>query len=376
MSVEIKKSNASTSRASLEEILYQYPVKDELKFTHDQFYSFPREAQSLIEYQSKLYRAKTVHLTPPLHKATKQKHFGEILVEHEYIEESTGKSETLWVCFFMIKGQSGLEFPLKTNSLEQCMNQCKSSALMYKSRNGYPVLICTQPVQVGPTVPTTMKGNAKSLYKELLEPDVFDVLSSIVTLQDSQIVSQVDAVPVRVSKKLFSPLVSSSSSSSTGVSTTDTIQEGFNAVDTYMECELLEDDGKEPIGAYTVTPLNQNATADWYSAVVYIFQGFLFACIFGIVMPLGLKECTSVWFSYGINALFYLSVIFGTIWMVMALTKCQGPETLAMQVTASILFGIWFFHGLGYFVINRDKMSEIMDTIADSPYLIYYYPIP
>ena len=366
MSVEIKKSKASTSGASLEEILYQYPVKDELKFTHDQFYSFPREAQSLIEYQSKMYRAKTVHLTPPLHKTTNQKHFGEILVEHEHIEELTGKSERLWVCFFMIKGQSGLEFPLKTNDLEQCMNQCKSSALLYKSRNGYPVLICTQPVQVGPTVPTIMKGNAKSLYKELLEPDVFDVLSSIVTLHDSQIVSQVDAVPVRVSKKLFSPLVASS-----------TIQEGFNNNDgTYMDCELLEDDGTEPIGAYTVTPLNQNATADWYSAVVYIFQGFLFACIFGIVMPLGLKESTSVWVSYGINALFYLSVIFGTIWMVMALTKCQGPETLAMQVTASILFGIWFFHGLGYLVIHRDKMSDIMDIITDSPYLIYYYPIP
>ena len=363
MSVEIKKSNASTSGASLEEILYQYPVKDELKFTHDQFYSFPREAQSLIEYQSKLYRAKTVHLTPPLHKATKQKHFGEILVEHEHIEESTGKSETLWVCFFMIKGQSGLEFPLKTNDLEQCMNQCKSSALLYKSRNGFPVLICTQPVQVGPTVPTTMKGNAKSLYKELLEPDVFDVLSSIVTLQDSQIVSQVDAVPVRVSKKLFSPLVASS-----------TIQEGFNNNDgTYMDCELLEDDGTEPIGAYTVTPLNQNATADWYSAVVYIFQGFLFACIFGIVMPLGLKDSSSVWFSYGINALFYLSVIFGTIWMVMALTKCQGPETLAMQVTASILFGIWFFHLLGYCVLHG--IDQLKNIVTISPYILYYYPV-
>ena len=370
MSVEIKKSKASTSGASLEEILYQYPVKDELKFTHDQFYSFPREAQSLIEYQSKLYRAKTIHLTPPLHKATKQKHFGEILVEHEYIEESTGKSETLWVCFFMIKGQSGLDFPLKTNSLEQCMNQCKMSALLYKSRNGFPVLICTQPVQVGPTVPTTMKGNAKSLYKELLEPDVFDVLSSIVTLQDSQIATQVDAVPVRVSKKLFSPLTAPSS---TGVSTTDTIQEGFYADDTYMECELLQEDGTEPIGAYTVTPLNQNATADWYSAVVYIFQGFLFACIFGIVMPLGLKECTSKWFSYGINALFYLSVIFGIIWVVMALTKCQGPETLAMQVTASILFGIWFFHLLGYYALHG--MEKLKKIVTDSPYLINYYPI-
>ena len=365
MSVEIKKSKASTTGASLEEILYQYPVKDDLRFTHDQFYSFPREAQSLFEYQSKLYHAKKIHLTPPLHKG---KHFGEILIEHEYIEESTGKSEILWVCFFMVKGQRGLDFPLKTNSIEQCMSQCKSSALLYKSRNGYPVLICTQPVQVGPTVPTTMKGNPKSLYKELLEPDVFDVLSSIVTLQDSHIVSQVDAVPVRVSKKLFSPLAPSSNV----VSTTDTIQEGFYADDTYMECELLEDDGTEPIGAYTVTPLNQNATADWYSSVVYIFQGFLFACVFGIVMPLGLKESTSVWFSYGINALFYLSVIFGIIWMVMALTKCQGPETLAMQVTASILFGIWFFHLLGYCVLHG--IDKLKDIVTMSPYILYYYP--
>ena len=379
MSVEIKRSKLSTtttSSSSLEEILYQYSVKDELQFTHPQFYSFPREAESLIEYQSKVYRAKTLHLTPPLHKG---KHIGEILIEHEYISETTGKSESLWVCFFMGKSQqsSGLEFPLKTESLDKCMSQCKDSALLYKSRNDFPVLICTKPVLVGPTVPDPLKGNGKTLYKELLEPDVFDVLSSIVTLQDSQIASQVEANPVRVSKKLFSPtfhLVS-------------TGQEGFttDASNTWMECELLEENPGDSLGSYTVTSLGQNSTVEWYSTVVYVFQGFLFASIFGIAMPYMLNTTeSSPIFNYMLAACLIVSFLLAIVWtgMVLSRHKKRGKNKrdnlekgiISVQVTLSILFGIWFFHLLGYYNIHGD--SDQFSNIFQFPYLlIKFYPL-
>lgn len=381
MSVEIKRSKLSTTTSSsLEEILYQYSVKDELQFTHPQFYSFPRESESLIEYQSKVYRAKSLHLTPPLHKG---KHIGEILIEHEYISETTGKSESFWVCFFMGKSQqsSGLEFPLKTESLDKCMSQCKDSALLYKSRNDFPVLICTKPVLVGPTVPDPLKGNGKTLYKELLEPDVFDVLSSIVTLQDSQIASQVEANPVRVSKKLFSPtfhLVSTS-------------QEGFTtgASNTYMECELLEENPGDSLGSYTVTSLGKNSTVEWYSTVVYVFQGFLFASIFGIALPHSLKTLNKE-FSQNVSNIFLsacliVSFLLAIVWtgMVLSRHKKRGKTKrdnlekgiVGVQVTLSILFGIWFFHLLGYYNLHGD--SDNFSNIFQSPYLyIEFYPPP
>ena len=372
MSVEIKRSKQSTT--SLEEILYQYSVKDELQFTHPQFYSFPRESESLIEYQSKVYRAKSLHLTPPLHKG---KHIGEILIEHEYISETTGKSESLWVCFFMGKSQqsSGLEFPLKPDSLDKCMSQCKDSALLYKSRNDFPVLICTKPVLVGPTVPDPLKGNGKTLYKELLEPDVFDVLSSIVTLQDSQIASQVEANPVRVSKKLFSPtfhLVS-------------TNQEGFtDASNTWMECELLEENPGDSLGSYTVTSLDQNSTIEWYSTVVYVFQGFLFASIFGLAIPYSLKSVDS-----SSNSTFYnvvlciclvMSFILAIAWTIMVLIRHKNKSEelekgiVGVQVTLSILFGIWFFHLLGYY--NLHSQADFSSIFQFSYIYIKFYPPP
>jgi hypothetical protein len=380
MSVEIKRSKLSTTTSSsLEEILYQYSVKDELQFTHPQFYSFPRESESLIEYQSKVYRAKSLHLTPPLHKG---KHIGEILIEHEYISETTGKSESLWVCFFMGKSQqsSGLEFPLKTESLDKCMSQCKDSALLYKSRNDFPVLICTKPVLVGPTVPDPLKGNGKTLYKELLEPDVFDVLSSIVTLQDSQIASQVEANPVRVSKKLFSPtfhLVSTSQEGFTGAT---------DASNTWMECELLEENPGDSLGSYTVTSLGQNSTVEWYSTVVYVFQGFLFASFFGIAMPHGLKTWESAhYFNYILAACLFISFLLAIVWtgMVLSRHKKRGKTKrdnlekgiVGVQVTLSILFGIWFFHLLGYYNLQGD--SEDFSNIFKFPYLyIKFYKPP
>lgn len=384
MSVEIRKSKLSTTTtsSSLEEILYQYSVKDELQFTHAQFYSFPRESESLIEYQSKFYRAKTLHLTPPLHKG---KHIGEILIEHEYISETTGKSESLWVCFFMGKSQqsSGLEFPLKTESLDKCMSQCKDSALLYKSRNDFPVLICTKPVLVGPTVPA-LKGNGKTLYKELLEPDVFDVLSSIVTLQDSQVLSQVEASPVLVSKKLFSPtfhLVSTGQEGFTDVS-------GFtNVSNTYMECELLEENPGDSLGSYTVTSLDQNSAVEWYSTVVYVFQGFLFASIFGIAMPHGLKSLDTEYQNFSnifLSACLIVSFLLAIVWtgMVLSRHKKRGKMKrnklekgiVGVQVTLSILFGIWFFHLLGYYNIHGD--SDKFSNIFQFPYFFIEFYSP
>jgi hypothetical protein len=114
-----------------------------------------------------------------------------------------------------------------------------------------------------------IKGNAKSIYKELFEPNTFDVLSSIITLQDKNAQQTVTTLPIQLSEKWFE--------------SKDKTKEGFGSLKgegTYMECVALDEDTNDEIADYAVVPLKQSGTAKAYSTVVYGLGSVLILIMF------------------------------------------------------------------------------------------------
>lgn len=257
----ITQTKTKPSNSNTVELLYSYN-KENLSKVNDLLYRFSEtsDMDSVIEYKKEIYKGENIYITPKLHEGS---HCGEVVIEHI---ANGKKPEKLYVVLFLERKTSKsfftsgdvLTFPLmQSNDLGRFVKSGEKSASYYFSKDKYPVVVFNQMVAVNDTLPD-IKGNAKSIYKELFEPNTFDVLSSIITLQDKNAQQTVTTLPIQLSEKWFE--------------TNDKTKEGFDSLKgegTYMECVALDEDTNDEIADYAVVPLNQSGTAKAYSTVVY-----------------------------------------------------------------------------------------------------------
>lgn len=271
----ITQTNTKPSNSKTVELLYSYN-KENLSKVNDLLYRFPEtsDTDSVIEYKKEIYKGENIYITPKLHEGS---HCGEVVIEHI---ANGKKPEKLYVVLFLERKTSKsfftsgdvLTFPLmQSNDLGRFVKSGENSASYYFSKDKYPVVVFNQMVAVNDTLPD-IKGNAKSIYKELFEPNTFDVLSSIITLQDKNAQQTVTTLPIQLSEKWFE--------------SNDKTKEGFGSLQgqgTYMECVALDEDTNDEIADYAVVPLKQSGTAKAYSTVVYGFGSVLILVAFTIL---------------------------------------------------------------------------------------------
>jgi hypothetical protein len=232
MAVDLRKTYSNGSL----EMLYNYE-NETLKQATNVLYQFPPDSQSVVQVKGQPYKPVRLHLTPVLHRGN---HDSEMIVEHQ------GKDGKLFICFMLRKGTNpSLSFPLKEFSLDGFMSHCTTNQY-YKTASKGHVLLCTSVMDVGNDFPS-IYGTAKKKYKEIFEPNVFNVLNSIMTLVDNKnkvIDIEIENVLLKKGKKRD-------------------VVEGFSTnghqevdVETYMECSLLHDeDGGVDFDEYAVSPL-------------------------------------------------------------------------------------------------------------------------
>jgi hypothetical protein len=153
----------------------------------------------------------------------------------------------------------GLTFPMKTCPLEIFIQQYGTPHLFYTTGNRDHVIVCTTPIYIDNDFPTT-SSSAKKVYKEIFEPNNYDYISSIFTLQDSNPrVIEAGANVVQFQKQLFS------------------IVEGYQTVSgDYMECEVLNDQDA-PMAEYIITPMKEKVDSNLFAIFFFLFL------LFGIV---------------------------------------------------------------------------------------------
>jgi hypothetical protein len=271
----ITQTNTKPSNSNTVEFLYSYN-KENLSKVNDLLYRFSEtsDTDSVIEYKKEIYKGENIYITPKLHEGS---HCGEVVIEHI---ANGKKPEKLYVVLFLERKTSKsfftsgdvLTFPLMhSNDLGRFIKTSEKSASYYFSKDKFPVVVFKQMVAVNDNLPD-IKGNAKSIYKELFEPNTFDVLSSIITLQDKNAQQTVTTLPIQLSEKWFE--------------TNDKTKEGFGSLQgegTYMECVALDEDTNDEIADYAVVPLKQSGTAKAYSTVVYGFGSVLILVAFTIL---------------------------------------------------------------------------------------------
>tara|TARA_B100001059_G_C17745741_1_gene534201 strand:- start:103 stop:1179 length:1077 start_codon:yes stop_codon:yes gene_type:complete len=326
----------SISNSNTIELLYSYN-KENLSKINDLLYRFPENSQndSVIEYKKEIYKGENIYITPKMHEGS---HCGEIVIEHVASGKTPNK---LYVVLFLERKTSNpfftsgdvLTFPLiQPHDLGRFVKTGEKSASYYVSKDKYPVVIFNQGVTVNDTLPN-IKGNAKSIYKELFEPNTFDVLSSIFTLQDKKTQQTVIATPIQLSEKWFE--------------TNDKTKEGFDSLKgdgTYMECVALDEDTNDEIADYAVVPLNQSGTAKAYSTVVYGLGSVIILIVFiAVHYFLRTLEKTSFYFlKYEMVITFALLIIGIVLCLVGALIDKSNPASTRLVISGVVfsLFGL------------------------------------
>ena len=337
----ITQTNTKPSNSKTVELLYSYN-KENLSKVNDLLYRFPETSDTdlVIEYKKKIYKGENIYITPKLHEGS---HCGEVVIEHI---ANGKKPEKLYVVLFLERKTSKsfftsgdvLTFPLtQSNDLGRFVKSGEKSASYYFSKDKYPVVVFNQMVAVNDTLPD-IKGNAKSIYKELFEPNTFDVLSSIITLQDKNTQQTVTTLPIQLSEKWFE--------------SNDKNKEGFGSLEgqgTYMECVALDEDTNDEIADYAVVPLKQSGTAKAYSTVVYGLGSVLILIAFTILnYCLRLSETVKNWninlFSgNGVNI--YVDVLIGLVILLLGTAllvsgKSENDTGLTYSGILIFLFGI------------------------------------
>lgn len=329
----ITQTNTKPSNSKTVELLYSYN-KENLSKVNDLLYRFSEtsDTDSVIEYKKEIYKGENIYITPKLHEGS---HCGEVVIEHI---ANGKKPEKLYVVLFLERKTSKsfftsgdvLTFPLmQSNDLGRFVKTSEKSASYYFSKDKFPVVVFKQIVAVNDNLPD-IKGNAKSIYKELFEPNTFDVLSSIITLQDKNAQQTVTTIPIQLSEKWFE--------------TNDKTKEGFDSLKgqgTYMECVALDEDTNDEIADYAVVPLKQSGTAKAYSTVVYGFGSVLILVAFIAVHYFFRKIKKNaidweMWIIFGCLVLGFVFAIIG------GLIKKSNPASTPLVFTGVIIsiFGL------------------------------------
>lgn len=348
----ITHTNANPSNSNTVELLYSYN-KENLSKVNDLLYRFSEKSpnESVIEYKKEIYKGENIYITPKLHDGS---HCGEIVIEHI----GSGKTpEKLYVVLFLERKTSNtfltsgdvLTFPLlQPHDLGRFVKSGEKSASYYVSKDKYPVVVFNQGVTVNDTLPD-IKGNAKSIYKELFEPNTFDVLSSIFTLQDKNTQQTVTTTPIQLSEKWFE--------------SNDKTKEGFDSLKgegTYMECVALDEDTNDEIADYAVVPLNQSGTAKAYSTVVYGLGSVIILIIFiAVHYFFRTVEKTRFYFlKYEMVIIFALLIIGIILCVIGALIDKRKPASTRLVFSGVILSLFGLADGVLAFLQIPDKRDH------------------
>lgn len=323
MAVELRKTYQNGSL----EMLYNYQ-SESLKQATNVLYQFPPDSSSIVQVKGQPYKPVRLHLTPVLHTGD---HDNELVVEHE------GKSGKLFLCFMLKKGTNAqLSFPLKEFSLDGFITHCTNNQY-YRTSTKDHVLLCTSYINVADDFPHVF-GTAKKKYKEIFEPNVFNVLNSIMTLIDNKtkiVDIEMENVVLKKAKKR------------------NNIVEGFTEnPETYMECSLLEDaDGNIDFSEYAVSPLKSNASQQALDVFTILMTMGLVIFVCAIVFPLAqyeiftkIEKLNYMWI---INTLLNLALAIVTI-ILFSVGASQKKDTKKRTNTTGVYFLVmWLSHGIG-----------------------------
>lgn len=358
MAVELRKTYQNGSL----EMFYNYE-SESLKQATNILYQFPPDSSSIVQVKGQPYKPVRLHLTPVLHIGD---HDNEMIVEHE------GKSGKLFLCFMLKKGTNGeLSFPLKEFSLDGFMSHCTDNQY-YRTTTKDHVLLCTRHINVADDFPQVY-GTAKKKYKEIFEPNVFNVLNSIMTLIDNKtkvVDIEIESVVLKKAKKR------------------NNIVEGFapdrvheihaNTTETYMECSLLEDaDGNLDFSEYAISPLQTDAPQQALEVFTILMTMGLVIFVCAIVFPLAQYEIFTkidkINYMWIANTALHivLFILFISLTVAGAVDKKKGvdsSESKSKSTTGVYFLVMWLSHGIGTrFWLNGNGKDFTFEGMFDNP---------
>jgi hypothetical protein len=265
MAVELKRGSKDPTLS----LFYHFEKKEQLENISNTIYAFADTTSSKITLRENVYKPVRIHLTTVLHKIQKsQKHDYELIVEHH------GQNEKLFLCFALKKKHSELPFPLIESPLEKITYKCSNiSSLYYKTSTKSHVFLFASEIYVGDDFPKVF-DNAKVKYKEIFEPNAFDIFSNLFTRNDLKM-----KVLPAVEGGQFTFSINNQK------------MEGFrvnpNPISSFMECELMEDEKGATIktSEYALTPLNANYYERGIVTIVTFMHFLLIVAVGGIGLP-------------------------------------------------------------------------------------------
>lgn len=345
MAVELRE-NKEHKKGTLEFLFSYEENDDEEKLTYftEYSYGFPQSNTQTIEMKQNTYIAESLRITPKLHKGS---HDAELVVIHSH-KSRFGKEVKFMVCFYLKKATNDdmpdIQLPLKTLSLDTWMSHEKNPQY-YKTRNDYHVVICPGPLTIDKDDLNQLQGNSKSLYKELMEPEVFDVLRSIVTLQDNSTNRVIDTSTATLNRKL--------------VQQESTVVEGFGVGDSYMECEILEGDDSDEYEVYALS-LKNNSIQNWYTFVSTVAQGLVLFLIFGYAIPpIVISSASQDWKIAYAGTLYDIFIII----MLIASVVVMFIDNKIAHIFAIICSGIFFSNLIGYWTIYKPPKEQLQSFL-------------
>ena len=215
-------------------------------------------AKSKTEINDEIYNLTQIYITPPIHEG---KH------DYEMVCVYSGHKRALFTFFLKKDTTPVLTIPFEHIDLA-ILDSYIHTNFHYNNDSREHIFVCTTPIPINDSS-IEIHGNPSRLYKQIYEPTIFSQLSFLFTQKDS--VKKIVILHENITIKRGN---------------IEKIQEGFS--DTYMQCELVEDDGNgnlTDISEYAITPLN----ASMYQRGMVTFTTFLhlMLCIVagGIVIP-------------------------------------------------------------------------------------------
>ena len=255
------------------EVLYSFDNNEKLNLISNTLYSFDSQTKSVVTYENKDYVPKQLYIVKTLHSLSNKNVLHEMVLECEFNNANTPKK--LYFCIglkFTLDEESDIIFPLNDFDFEATVKKCGKSC-MYKTKSQNTVFVCSNVLMVKGN-PPTINTSSKSSYKEIIDYDNYDVLSSVVTLSDTKS-KKIEPITknVEFKKKLFETPIPNFT------------EEGFTD-QSYMECELLkEDESGDVYEDVAVVPLKTNAYERGLITFSHFLHFFLVFVVGGIVFP-------------------------------------------------------------------------------------------
>lgn len=293
-------------------------------------------AKSKTEINDEIYNLTQIYITPPIHEG---KH------DYEMVCVYSGHKRALFTFFLKKDTTPALTIPFEHINLA-ILDSYIHENFHYNNDSREHIFVCTTPIPINDSS-IEIHGNPNRLYKQIYEPTIFSQLSSLFTQKDSikKIVILHENVPIQKGK-------------------IEKIQEGFeDTYETYMQCELVEDDGGvlTDISEYAITPLN----ASMYQRGMVTFTTF-FYLILSIIGALAFATMQIHMFN---RVHQYASLIGGIIhWILFILAivlTCVGVANKeSVTATAGFYFFVIFFTnmiGISYLLSTTGKYTENED---------------